>query len=398
MLPSETPGEAAPMPPERLGRFVLDRQVLLQFDRTSNSWMRMGPQAVLTSSQPIMSLPSYQPILALTIGVTVQLVGGTQLELMPTDSQGIPGLKISFGRAVARAVGEAKARLRLQVGGRVGTISFENAESTVGISMERVRALGSDPEEEPGVLTADLYAVSGDLVWEERGGKAPVTLTAPAMVRIDADARSAPVAMKELPKWLSGDEASWLDRRAAPVLEQEIKVNRPVSLSLRELTNHRREEVAWLAARSMGYLDEFDSMVAALNAPEQKAVWEDYLRSLQQAVSRSRESAAKVRMAFEQRYPSHAAKLYRMLWGYTPEELESGQGAALVGYLDNELLIYRVMAYHNLEKLTGLKFNYQPQATTLKRQTAVSRWKERLQGGLFIRPKETPGRGDKSAP
>jgi hypothetical protein len=395
-LPSE-PTEAAPLPPERLGRLVLDRQVLLQYDRQSGAWMRMGAEAALTSARPMLSLPPYQPILVLT-GVTVQLIGGTQLELLPTDSQGIPGLRISYGKVVARAVGEAKARLRLQVGKRIGTITLKDAESSLGIAMNSTRAPGANPETQAGTPVADLYAINGDFVWEEGGGKAPMPVAAPTMLRVDADPARAASLVTEVPKGLGSEETSWLDRSASSLVELEIKPNRPVSLSLRELTNHRRAEVASLAARSLGYLDEFDPMVTALNVPEQRAAWEDFMRALQQAVARGPDWAAKVRQAIEHRYPNQAEKLYRMLWGYTPQDLEAGQGATLVGYLDHEMLAFRVMAYYNLEKLTGLKFNYRPQDPTLKRQSSVARWKERLQSGsLFTRPTEKPRKPEKSS-
>jgi hypothetical protein len=385
--PSES-AEAAPLPPERLGRLALDRQVLVQYDRASGIWTRMGAEAALTSAHPILSLPPYQPILVLT-GVTVQLMGGTQLELLPTNPQGIPGLRIRYGRVVVRAVGEAKARLRLEVGPRVGTITLKNAESSLGIALSQTRVPGADPEKAPGSLVADLYALNGDFAWEEGDGKAPVVLAAPAVLRVDSGSPREAGVVTDPPKWAGGEEISWLDRSASSLMELEIKPNRPVSLSLRELTNHRRAEVASLAARGLGFLDEFDPMVAALNAPEQRATWDDFMRALQQAVARGPDCAAKVRQAFEQRYPNFADKLYRMLWGYTPQDLEGGHGATLVGYLDHEQLVFRVMAFYNLEKLTGLKFNYRPQDPTLKRQSAVSRWRERLQSGsLFSRPPE----------
>lgn len=383
--PSEA--EAAPMPPERLGRFVLDREVLLQFDGTSGAWMRLGPQAVLSSSVPLLSLPSYQPILMLTVGATVQLVGGTELELMGTDSQGVPGLKIQFGRVIARAVGETRARLRLRVADRTGTLTFQNAESTLGISLDRERAPGTNPEEQPGVIVASLYALSGDFTWEEGDGKPPIPFGAGSMLRVHNAPLQAPVSVAEMPSWLKGDDRSWLDQRAAPVLEQNIALNRPVSLSLRELANHRREEVAWLAMRSLGYLGEFDLMVASLNQPEQRAVWEDFLRALQGAVSRDPAAAQDIREAFERTYGAqNAPALYRMLWGYSPEQLNAGEGAKLVGYLENESLAYRVMGYYNLERLTGQKFGYRAQDTATKRQPALQRWKERLQGGLLGSP------------
>ena len=46
------------------------------------------------------------------------------------------------------------------------------------------------------------------------------------------------------------------------------------------------------------------------------------------------ETAVAVRKALESRYPQDAADMYRMLWGYSDKNLESGEDEKLVKFLD----------------------------------------------------------------
>jgi hypothetical protein len=289
----------------------------------------------------------------------------------------------------------AKPQLRLQMGHRQGMLTFKNGESALAISVGRVREPGVNPELQPGPLTADFYTLTGEVTWQETG-QPPVVIPVPSRIAVGKQP-SAGVGSQDLPRWITTDETSPLDRRATVVLEQSIQVDRPVALTLRELADDRRREVAWLAVRSLGYIGQFEPMVAVLNVPEQARFWDDYIVQLQTALDRGPETAARVRMALEKRYPQDPGPLYRMLWGYDAKDLQNGQAAAMVDYLDHDLLAFRVLAFHNLEKLTGARFLYRPEQPANKRLPGINRFRERLQS-TAPRPKTDEKGGDSISP
>ena len=91
-----------------------------------------------------------------------------------------------------------------------------------------------------------------------------------------------------------------------------------------ELAYHRQKEVAWLARRSLGYIDQFEPLVAALNNIDYKANWPKYVEQLCQGIARWRESAAAIRQAMEKQYgQEESPQLFRMLWGYTNKQLQT---------------------------------------------------------------------------
>ena len=376
----EPPADVAPMPVEQAGRFASDKQVLLQFDGNLLNWRRVAAHASLNSATPLLSLPPYQPTIAMTSGTLVQMAGGTLLELLPADVKGASGVKVRFGRLIARTTGGTKSRLALKFGQRSGTISFKTADSAVAIAVYHQRAIGANPESDPGPLAADMYALSGEFAWEESSPPSSDSVAAPGQLRIVGKAPPAAIAVRELPKWTAGDDASYLDRHAAPTLEQSLLVDRAVALGLRELVEHRRSEVGWLAIRCLGYLGQFEPMVTVLNSLDQKAIWDDTILHLQEVLSCGPELATAVRRALEKHYPQDAAAMYRMLWGYSEKDLKGAAGTALLAGLDSDSLACRALAFNNLEKITGVKYAYRVQETVAaKRQPAVVRFKERLQ-------------------
>ncbi|HEX3871874.1 MAG TPA: hypothetical protein VHV77_15625, partial [Pirellulales bacterium] len=137
------------------------------------------------------------------------------------------------------------------------------------------------------------------------------------------------------------------------------------------------------------YLDNFDACFAALNDPQDKTMWSGldapYILELRAALARSPEAATKLRQTIEKQRSPDAAALYRMFWGYSAEDLANGAGRDLVEGLDKESLDYRVLAFWNLQSITGLpSYGYHPVETTAKRKQPVKAWQQRLKEGKIV--------------
>src|SRR4029077_3589185 len=72
--------------------------------------------------------------------------------------------------------------------------------------------------------------------------------------------------------------------------------------------------------------------------------------------------------AFERQRGKDGGELYRMLWGYSKENLADGAAAKLVEYLDHDNMDFRVLAFHNLHQVVGATFNYRPEQTAARNQ------------------------------
>jgi len=345
---------------------------------------------VVNSGRRLLALPTYRPLIALTPGVTIELIGGTEIEMLPVDAEGTAGLKIVFGRAILRTAGKANVRLRLQVGPQTGVITFVDPESAAAVEVTRLLIPGTNPATEPAALATYVYAATGQLLWDE-ADRETVAIGARQCLALTGQAAAAPVAVEQFPAWVTSVSLSVWDNLASPVLERAIGPDRSADLNLIELANHRRTEVAWLAARCLGYIGQPESMLAVLNEVADKQLWPKSIERLHQAVARGPEAASAIHQALKRQYAQDAEDMYRMLWDYTQKDLDGGEAARLVGHLEHDTLAVRVLSFWNLKNITGWGLFYKPEQTAAKRARSVSEWKARLeQNQIKMRPPEQP--------
>ncbi len=388
-------GKAATGPPPapeagtaeaRVGRVISDAQdILVKDDVASAVWRRVSAEEFLPAGEALVALPTYRPrVVILSVGATLELLGGTRIELTDDGAQGRPGLKLAYGRVVLKPLVQPGIRVHVSAGPRSGTITLSSVESVAAVEAIPVHEPGTDPEAGPQQWSVTLYAARGGLVWDE-GRAAAVPLTAPARLVLAAPAAGAPPAeAKDVPKWVAIDTVSPLEQRASVFVAQALQPDRPAGLVLMELIEDRRSEVRLLAARCLGYLGQCGPLVAALNDEKFKREWPAYIDQLRQAVARGPETAAAVRQAMERQFGQESASLYRMLWGYTDKDLQKGEeDARLVKFLDHETLAFRVLAFGTLKDISGSlgSHYYRPELPADKRQPLVQRWMQEQQAG-----------------
>ena len=382
------PGKPAPeavAAAERVGRFNSEDQVLLAFDPQAGFWQRVPAKEPLVSGQRLLALPTYRAEISLNSAITLQMLGGTQVQLLAGSPQAPAGLEVAFGRLVLMPLAQGGPQVRLVVEGRSGVLTLADAETIAAVEVVRYHAPGVNPESQPPRAAIDLYVSHGAALWQEKGAAEPVRIVAPARLPLDEQTprEPQPLESKALPNWIVLESLGPLEQRASNTVAQSLQGGRSASLSLTEIeeTYHRQKEVVRLVWRCLDYLDQFDPMVAALNNPADKADWLDYFEQLRQAAARGPETAAAIRQSLEKKFGQEAPAAYRMFWGYSDKDLQNGADAKLVQLLEHETLAFRVLGYLNLKDLTGLGLFYHPEYTTAKRQQPVKAWKQRREAG-----------------
>ncbi len=396
---ADKPKPEAPILPERVARFMSDNHVLLRLDADKQQWSRVPPEDILTSGQDLLSLPTFRPVMALTADLTtIRLVGGTRIAFQPSVVEGVPGLKIDYGRVIIQPVGEKETRLAMTFGNqsdgqRKGELKFGDGASTLTIEVTHELAAGENPEGQAPGLKVNLGLITGKVQWIEEGAK-PVEIADMQQLTLSGAQPAVPekpVAMESTPDWTSTGSVSLLERNTSAALEEMVGRERPVDLGLKELAEHRKKEVRRLAIGCLGHLGVFDQMVAVLNDPAQWLRRPDYINDLRAALSRGPHVAGDVRKAFERQYGPDAVGLYRMLWEFTDEQLKNDKAdVMLVESLDNNLLAVRALSFWNLQNITGMGLYYKPDDAPNKRQQAIRHWRGRLKSGDIRHRQKTP--------
>ncbi len=163
-------------------------QVLLSAD-AAGDWTRVGPNQMLIPQQ-LLVLPTYRAKVALTVGVTLEILGPARVELLGSSRQALPGIRVLYGRVVLMPLGKAGARLQVAFGDHSGTITFADADSIAALDVRRLRAPGTNPESGPSRIAADLYVTTGGISWEETvDGKGGEPLQLAPLQRLSFDAQ-----------------------------------------------------------------------------------------------------------------------------------------------------------------------------------------------------------------
>jgi hypothetical protein len=379
-----------------IGRLASEQEVVLRMVPGDTEWRRAAAGATFNSGDKLLVLPTFRPMVTLAAGITLHLVPETLIEFAGTD-QGVPVVRMHYGRMVVMP-SKADVKIELALGDTVGTITFDDAEATIGVEVRPYHLPGTDPERSQPERAVSIYGINGEVSWRPAGKDAvPEKLHAPARMILAADPVQ-PASEREMPKWIGAEPAPSFEVRASQDLNEALDNRRPVLQALLEMAGHRRVENKSLAARSLALIDEFEPFDGLLNDLDEKSLWTIQIKSLQDAIARGPAVAAKVREAFEKQRGKDGTELYRMLWGYSKDNLADGAAVKLVEYLDSDNVDFRVLSFHNLRMITspifnsrpdGPTYNYQPQQTAASRLQGVRRWRNELKEGS-IGPKASP--------
>lgn len=380
-------GREQPSSAEGVGRLISEHDVLLR--SVEDEWQRVPPRGTVYSAEQLIALPTYRPSVAMSNGVTLQLVGGSVAAIGKTDDEGVSDVTLRTGRLLLLTVAKTGAKIRLRAGDFAGVVEFGKDEPVLAVEVAQRLPDGADPEQEAAPSSVDLYLTSGEVTWTDQRGRSE-TLRGRVRRSLDNPKRGQQAA-DELPAWIEESELNPTERRAMAEMEPFLRADKPVAETLTELATHRKIELSLLATLSLALIEEFDPIVPLLNDSRYRTVWSGQIDTLRAAIARGPRTASSVREAFEHfRNVEEGDQLYRMLWGYTTEQLEDGAAAQLIQWLDapDEKLDFRVLSYWNLHHITGLGLYYQPADPEKQRRTPIQRWKQKFESGQIV-PKAT---------
>ena len=375
------PADDTPSPTDRpsleAGRYLSDDQLLLRYDDASQLWQRLPSRSPLQVTDQLLSLPIYRPQVMLPTGMQLTLVGAARVQMEASPDEQTPQVRLEFGRVTVVTFARAGTKIGLAWNNRAAITVFADTDTTLAMEVTRQHVPGTNPEEQDAHIVLRVYPTSGSIEWQSQDTPAFPVPTGQRLTLVDGGpARLDEV--EQVPDWVDGRDARPTDSIAGRGLESKVMTDRSAALSLKEQADSRRVEVRSLAACSLAYLGEFDPLLLALNDTLLKSYWSDQYRVLGECLALNRDGATRIREALEQRHGAEAEQLFRMLWGYSSQQLADGGAKALVDALDHESSDFRIAAIENLKTITGTPSLYLPHFTETQRRSAVFKWREKL--------------------
>ncbi len=281
--------------------------------------------------------------------------------------------------------GKPDVVLRLVLGNQEGSARFVEADTTFAAEVRPHLAPGSDPEQVAANSAVDLFVTSGEVQWTSDRAPEGEKIIAANRLQL-AEHPADTVTANDVPKWIAAAEGlTNFEKLAWDTVNRQLgnAGDRPVSLALQELTDHRRQEVRYLAARSLALIDVFQPLLPLLNNDDYDAVWPTLIESLRDALARGPEVASKVRQTFEEQRGEDGQTLYRVLRGFSKDELLAGAATELVELMDNDSLDVRVLSFSTLRSsIPGSPptYAYRPEGAAGSRQQAVRSFRSYVKG------------------
>jgi hypothetical protein len=364
-----------------VGRYISDEQVLAHQQKGDGNWLRMAPRAVLSAGERLVALPAFRPQIALAStgasGVLVTFAGESSVRLGEPNDKGASRMTVDYGRMLIVTVGAAGAQVELDLGGVRGVATLVDADSAVAISVKRFLPPGTDPDSMPPIPVVEIFNTYGRVTWDE--ADKPRVEIPTNQVRIYAGGEPpdnyGPFAT---PDWIDVKSIVPIERKSQDVIERLLASDKPLNLALAETMEHRQVEVRSLTARCLAALDEFEPLLNELSDPRQYSYWNGEFHTLRQCIQRGPESAARLKETIDRLRPDQANELYRLLWGYSEDQLAKDEAANLVKQLESEHMDVRVLAIQNLMTITGAMEFYRAEKKPEDSRAAIQAWRSRL--------------------
>jgi hypothetical protein len=289
--------------------------------------------------------------------------------------------------ALLDTAGVAGSQVALRVCGRTGVLVFATADATLAVETRRRGAPGESLETGPGLTVCRLIVQHGQFEWREEGQPALAIQPGQELLLVDGEATQRhDASQQELPPWTHAPELGDIELRASRDLEALLDVERPLSLSLHEQVAHRQIEVATLAVTSLCASADFEPAIALLRSAKHHAYWAPLVEAIQTALVNVPDASLQLQGVLQRTRPDQAELLYRLLLGYSNEQLAAGEDEKLVNLLEHPALDVRVLAMENLRRITGRTHLYRAEKDPQTQRRPLQDWRTNLSKGLIRWP------------
>ncbi len=343
--------------------------------------------------QTVVAPALFRPILVNQTGLEWTLAGPTRLRLGQDREVGSVTHLIDGRLLLASTQPDVTATLL--AGPRQIQIAMPEAQTVLAVELTHLRRLGTNPllpnnrlpvyrviavqgkaMLKSSVMVDNKISSTDETVTLETGQQIQGSGVQPAML----------TTVDRLPGWIDAPaKRDVLVESAREGLMEFLSKDEPIEKSLREAMAFRRVEVPALAAETLLLLGRADVYFGAdgiLNRPRQRLYWEEHFNMLRQQIASDAQTAEAIRVAIERAELADSQKLYKLLVGFSPEELEMGGDEKLVEFLDSSSMAVRVLTIENLRMIVGDTLGYRAdQENANSRRSDIKKWETRLRRG-----------------
>ena len=424
--PAELPDEPSPSPdgsdppetdteesaePEAAEPSIFDTEVIAQsVDADSLMLVRQGENwkqlqaawpakpaagALAPAEATLIVPPLYRPVLVRPESLEWTLVGPTEVRFDHLDGGGVQ-TQLGSGRLLlASLVADVSTQLRL--GPQRVTVTMPQEQTVLAVELVPRRPLGADPRSEQSRTAAYRVVVvqgSAEVQWQlaepanaddDAVVMEEASLEAGQQWRGSGEKAGRISSVDRLPVWTEAPPSNEFVESAREGVLSYLQEDEPLEKSLREAMEFRRPEVAALAAETLlmiGRADVYFGTDGILSRSRQREYWTEHFQALRQQMDSGVQAAQDMHASVMRAELADGERLYKLLVGYSAEELAAGGDAELVDALGSPSMAVRVLAIENLKQISGDSRGYRAEQENATRRAAEIRpWESLLRRG-----------------
>lgn len=325
-------------------------------------------------------------------GLSVTWIGPTEVRFQKEPGKQELTWVMDSARLLLDATDAAGSSINTLLAGTPVMLKFVSPDSQLAIEVVRSTPLGGDPAN-PDEFTATTQlmllrgAVQVKVGQEERLIESGSEL---AVAEIDSSGAIREMKGEGAPLWVDELTAGEATKQSSKALSDRLaNVKTPLSIALQELASDKRVNVASLASQALAQLEEIKPLCDQFRDVDYRSVWRSNQNFLRQLMQSKPAMAEMVRGQLETHYPAEAAAIYRLLCGFTKDQFAQ-EGRQIIGALESESSLVRVLAYQTLVDLVGPGGRkYRPEDPAPDRAKHVVAWIEAFEAGK-LKVKELP--------
>ena len=363
-------------------------------------WLTMPRRTAVRVGDRVASLEPFSALLEISsLNLLIELQGGTVVEFLGATEDEQVSLRLLSGRiSLQRRSPETNTEsvvVGLQLIDEPCRLTLRTSTARCGAELTAVEANAYEKELGEDRYTGNLFVVNGRVgfVGKLAGN---VALTGPSWFpltpvdrRVMADKNELPPLLT-VPDWLDPSSAgiSSTQRRYASRFEKEIDIDQPLQDSIPSIVKSNIPAISELAVQTMVAAGMYNQLVQVLSEAEFLEARSAAITGLRRWLPAAPENRETLRAALQQRFPpDQVDTLYRLLWGYSEDDARNpATSRLLVDWLGHDNQVIRQLAFDQVYRLTGQRYDYRPINPANQRKVAVDRWYthlERNKGALL---------------
>lgn len=392
---------SAPLPAP--SRYVSTDGVTLHYVPRDERWFMLPRRAQVYAGDQLAVPDPFQCSLEIEggRGLVAIMPGSAVRVLEPTDA-GTFGLEFRRGQLVVRAPTPAddkkeSLRIAMAIAGELWGLEIPPG-AACGV---QVNPRGPTKFEQ--VLDKDAYigafyvstgaAVVTDPVGKMIEIKGPGFLQLPLKAGADAEDKGPLVhELNPVPKWMVGQTLSTTAQNYARLFERMFNPDDAVELSVPEIVNDSRPEIARLATECLGLIEAYGPLVEVLHRSPHEEARRAAISGLRLWLPRKPENKELLKVELARRLPPEDADaVYKLLWGYDEEDARNKViSTQLIDWMSNPETSIRELAFYHVFRLTGKDLEYRPNAVPVKLRSSLKRWADHLKREGALLPPQKP--------